>query len=148
MAEMVGLSYLGDLSDQELMLRPHPECNHVNWQVGHLICSEHQLLEAIAPGQLPPLPAGFAEKYGRDTATSHEPSQFASKDALLQVYKEQRAGTLAVLAATSAADLDSPTGMDYAPTWAAIFRLQGEHWLMHCGQWVVVRRMCGKPIVI
>jgi hypothetical protein len=148
LAEMVSMAYLGDLSDEELLLRPHPDCNHLNWQVGHLICSEHELLNLIAPGVLPELPAGFAEKYSRATAALQDASQFASKDELMRVYQEQRAGTKAVLAKTSAADLDLPTGVDYAPNRAAIFRMQGEHWLMHCGQWVIVRRLCGKPIVI
>jgi hypothetical protein len=148
MADMVGMAYLGDLSDAEFMQRPHPQCNHINWQVGHLISSEHSMLEAIAPGAMPALPAGFAEKYTKDTATSDDPSQFASKDELMQAYKAQRAATLAVLEATPESDLDAETGIHYAPTKGALLGMQGAHWLMHCGQWVIVRRNNGKPVVI
>lgn len=148
MGEMVGMAYLGDLSDTELMQRPHPECNHLNWQVGHLIASEHGLMSKVAPGKMPELPEGFEAKYQKDSTCSDDPSQFATKDELLSVYKTQRAATLQILDALSDDDLDTPTGVDYAPTFGAMVAMQGAHWLMHCGQWVVVRRQNDKPVVI
>jgi uncharacterized protein (DUF1330 family) len=36
----------------------------------------------------------------------------------------------------------------YAPTVAAAFSMLGSHWLMHAGQWVIVRRELGREIVI
>ena len=36
-AQMISLGYLEDLTDAEMMHRPHPEINHIKWQVGHLI---------------------------------------------------------------------------------------------------------------
>ncbi|MEZ6104820.1 MAG: hypothetical protein R3B96_01570 [Pirellulaceae bacterium] len=32
-ADMIGMAYVNDLSDAELMRRPHPGCNHINWQL-------------------------------------------------------------------------------------------------------------------
>lgn len=148
MSEFVCMAYLGDLNDQELLVRPHPQCNHINWQIGHLIATEHQFINGVAGGTLPALPAGFAEKYDRSAAGSDDPQHFVNKDELMRVYREQRAATLAALAKCSAAELDEPTGIDFAPTKAAMYRLQGEHWLMHCGQWVIVRRLCSKPVVM
>ncbi len=145
---MIGMAYLGDLSDTEWMERPHPKCNHINWQVGHLVCSEHQMMSGLSSGAMPPLPAGFAAKYGKETAVSDDPSQFATKDELLEAYRAQRAGTLAALATSTAEELDAPTGVSYAPTRGAMFRMQADHWLMHCGQWVIVRRNHDKPVVI
>ena len=144
-ADFVAMGYLADLTDQDFMLRPHPGCNHINWQVGHLVAAEHSLINQVAPGAMPALPAGFADKYTKETATSDDPTKFAKKDELLRVAKEQRAATLAALSKVSDADLDQPTGDDYAPTVGAMFLLQGGHWLMHCGQWVIVRRSLGKP---
>ena len=40
---MISTSYLGDLTDEEMMHRPHPDCNHIKWQMGHLIASEHMM---------------------------------------------------------------------------------------------------------
>ncbi len=68
-----------------------------------------------------------------------------TKDQLLAVFKEQRAATLAALAKQSDSDLDKSTGVDYAPTVGSMFSMQGSHWLMHGGQWVIVRRKVGKP---
>jgi hypothetical protein len=148
MGELIGMAYLSDLSDQELLQRPHEKCQHLNWQIGHLICSEHNLINSIAAGTMPELPNDFAEKYTQETAGSNQASSFASKDELLQVYHQQRQATLALLQGLSADQLDRPTGIEYAPTVGALIRMQGEHWLMHCGQWVIVRRQAGKPVVI
>lgn len=143
--EFVAMGYLQDLTDKELMERPHPACNHINWQVGHLVAAEHEMISQIAPGAMPPLPAGFKEKYTKEAASSDKPGDFARKDELLAVYKQQRAATLAALAKTAPADFDKPTGIEYAPTVASMYSLQGSHWLMHAGQWVIVRRKNGRP---
>ena len=127
------------------MQRPHPGCNHLNWQVGHLILAEHQLIEKVAPGKMPPLPDGFAARYAKESAGSDDASQFLTKDELLTAHRTQRQGTLAALAACSEADLDRPTGVDYAPTVGVMFSMQGSHWLMHAGQWAVARRQLGRP---
>jgi hypothetical protein len=79
-------------------------------------------------------------------ATLRRPAAaFDSKADLLKQFEAQRAGTLAALARTDDADFDRQTGVAYAPTVAAMFELQGSHWLMHAGQWAVVRRSLGRP---
>lgn len=144
MGRMVSMGYVDDLTDEELMRRPHPQCNHIKWQLGHLIAGEHGMMEQIAPGSMPPLPDGFAERYSKETASSDDPAAFDSKADLLKVFEEQRAGTLAALEKTGEADFDRETGVEYAPTVGAMFELQGSHWLMHAGQWAVTRRMLGR----
>ncbi len=148
MGRMITTSYLEDLSDEEMMKRPCEGCNHINWQLGHLIASEHQMMSGISPDDMPALPDGFAEKYTKETATSDDASAFETKETLMQLYEQQRAGTLAALAKQSDEDLakESPEQMrSYAPTLAAVFELQGSHYLMHAGQWAVVRRQLGRP---
>ncbi len=39
MADFVAMGYLADLTDEDFMRRPHPGCNHINWQVGHLVAA-------------------------------------------------------------------------------------------------------------
>ncbi|MBX7073749.1 MAG: DinB family protein [Pirellulales bacterium] len=145
MGQTVAMGYVDDLTDADLLRRPTPGCNHINWQLGHCISSEQQMIEAVAPGAMPPLPAGFAEKYTKETATIDDPAKFSNKAELLATAKAVRAATLAALAKTQDADFDKPTGMAYAPSVGAVFELQGSHWLMHAGQWAVVRRQLGKP---
>ncbi len=147
-SEMVTMAYLSDLSDTELMMRPHPKCNHLNWQIGHLISSEHEMMKTVAAEKMPPLPDGFAEKYSKEHAASDDPAEFATKEELMAAYRAQRDGTLSILRGMADDDLDRETGIHYAPTVGALINMQSAHWLMHCGQWVVVRRETGKPVVI
>jgi hypothetical protein len=151
MAAMVCDSYLTDLSDDELMKRPHPGCNHLKWQLGHLISSEHQMVSGLLPGAMPALPEGFAEKYSKETAASDDAAAFDSKEVLMSTYQQQRAATLAALEAFPADQLEEPgpeAMRAYAPTKASVFSMQGSHWMMHAGQWVPIRRECGKDVVI
>jgi hypothetical protein len=147
-AEFVVMTYLSDLSDADLMHRPHAGCNHINWQVGHLIASEHQMMNGSVPGGMPALPDGFAEKYYRATAENNDPSAFCTKDELMATYNAQRIATLAALEKVTDEGLDAPTEIHYAPTVGSVFTMQCCHWLMHCGQWVIVRRNLNKPVVI
>ncbi len=148
MGQMICTAYLDDLTDEQLMMRPHPDCNHINWQFGHLISSEHQMVEAVMPGSMPALPDGFAEKYTRETASSETLSDFADKATLMEAFKAQREATLVALDKIEESRLTDPAPEpmnNYLPNVAAIFGMQSSHWLMHCGQWVVVRRNLGKP---
>lgn len=145
--QMIALGYLEDLTDQELFHRPAPGANHINWQLGHLIVAEHQMINQARPGSMPPLPDGFAERYAKENAGSDDPSQFLTKEQLLSVFREQRAATLRALSTVTDEELDRPSGVPYAPTVAALFSMQGTHWVMHAGQWAVIRRQLGrKPL--
>ena len=140
--------YLDDLTDEDLMRRPTDGCNHINWQIGHLVTSDHNMVSAIVPGAMPSLPEGFADKYSKETATSDDPAAFCTKSELLSAASEQLTAMLAALNGMSDEDLDkdSPEPVNaYAPNFGALFSMLGSHWMMHSGQWVVVRRQLGKP---
>ena len=89
----ISLGYLEDLTDQELLHRPAKGANHINWQMGHLIESENQMINIAAAGSMPELPAGFKEKYSKDTATSDNAATFLKKAELLKIFEQQRAAT-------------------------------------------------------
>ena len=146
-ANMICTSYLGDLTDEEMMHRPAPGCNHIKWQVGHLIASEHDMINQCYPGSMPELPAGFAEKYNKETSKSDDASAFDSKEDLMKLYETQRAGTLNLLGKIADEDLskEGPEAIrSYAPTFGAAFLMQDAHWMMHAGQWAVIRRQLGR----
>ncbi len=148
MGNLVSMSYLEDLTDEEMMRRPHPKCNHINWQVGHLISSEHHMVSMVRPGSMPDLPEGFNEKYNPANAGSDDPSAFCRKSELLSLAEQVRNGTLEALSQCSDSDLDveAPESMrSHVKNLGALFSLQGSHWLMHAGQWAVVRRQLGRP---
>jgi hypothetical protein len=148
MPDHICRSYLGDLKDSDLLVRPVPGANHIAWQLGHLITSEHGMIEMVCPGSSPPLPAGFAEKHNKTTATSDDPKAFYKKDEYLKLYDQVRAGTIKALDTVKETDFDKPAPekfREFVPTIASLFLMQPEHWLMHAGQWAVVRRKVGKP---
>jgi hypothetical protein len=146
-ADFMLQSYLSDLTNEELLVRPVPEANHVAWQIGHLISAECRLVEAAVPGSMPGLPPGFAERHSKDAAASDRAADFLTKDEYLNLAKTVRAETLRVLEGLSDTDLDKPvTGRvpPFVKCSGDCFVTVGDHWLMHSGQWVVLRRKLGR----
>jgi uncharacterized damage-inducible protein DinB len=144
-------TYLTDLTDADLLVRPVPGANHIAWQLGHLISAEVQLLAAIPGGTSPELPSGFVERHGKETAALEPPKGFLTKAEYLALFKKVREQTFAKLDKLPEADLDKPnTGRmaQFAPTLGDLFLLTANHQLMHAGQFAVVRRKLGKPILM
>lgn len=150
-ARGVTTGLLGDLSDADLLVRPVPGANHIAWQLGHLIISEHQLVGMVKPGAMPALPEGFADRYKKEMSTSDSPGDFHAKEKYLALYQEQRDGTLRVLDSLSDGDLGQPTPeriQRLAPNVGMLFNLVAQHEIMHSGQYTAVRRKLGKPHVM
>lgn len=141
-------AYIEDLTDQEMLVRPVPGANHINWQIGHVILSQSMLVESVCPGKMPRLPEGFAERYSKDTAGLDDLKAFDSKAELIRIAEEQNAGAMAALDSLSDADLEKPSPekfQRFGPKVAHIFTMLPAHWTMHAGQWAVIRRKLGKP---
>jgi hypothetical protein len=143
--------YVSDLSDADLFVRPAPGANHIAWQLGHLISAEGHLANGQLPGaSYPELPAGFDDTYGGKGASRDGPDGFLSKAEYLALFNKVRAVTNAALANLSDADLDKPTTgpmAKFAPTLGNLLLLVANHTMMHAGQFTVVRRKLGKPVL-
>ena len=150
MSDQIVNAYIGDLSDADLQIRPIDGMNTIAWQLGHLIGSERHFVEMIKPGSCPPLPADFDAGHGREAHTQTDPTKLYSLAKYKELWNAQRAATIAVLESLSEADLDraDPKFPPFAPTVGAILNMCGAHPIMHCGQFVAVRRKLGKPVVI
>jgi hypothetical protein len=141
--------FLNDLSDADILIRPVPNANHIAWQLGHLISSETRLGSQIPGAVYPELPAGFAEQHNKANASSDK--GFGTKAQYLDLFNKVRQATLANLERVTEADLDKPTTGDIAkmvPNVGGILMLTANHVMMHTGQFTVVRRKLGKPIVM
>lgn len=150
-SSMVLKTYLDDLSDADLMRRPGVGCNHLAWQMGHLISSECGLIESIAPGTAPALPKGFKEQHHKDQAGVDDSEKFCTKAEYLELFETVQAATRTLIGKLSDADLDAPAPEHFRsmfPTVGHIVVLLTTHPLMHAGQFVPVRRALGKPVVI
>ena len=144
-------NFVSDLSDADLLVCPVPGANHIAWQLGHLIQSERQMmLEQLPSLTYPELPAGFVEAHTKETATLEPAKGFATKAVYLDLLDKVRAATNQGIDSLTDKDLDTPTkgGMaPWAPTLADFVLLVANHSLMHAGQFSVVRRKLGKPIL-
>ena len=148
MPDMVVAAYLSDLSDQELLVRPHAGMNHIAWQLGHLIASENFHMTSVRPGSMPELPESFKANHSKETAASDDPARFCSKAEYLELMQQQRQGTFALLDSLSEEEFlaPAPQAVSYlGPTVSSVFTGETSHWMMHAGQWAVVRRSLGKP---
>lgn len=143
--------YVSDLSDADLFVRPVPGANHVAWQLGHVVVGDRYIVTSALPdADYPPLPAGFTETYGYEGAKKDGPDGFLTKAEYLALFDAEREATIAALDKFSDADLDRPTTGEmatFAPTLGHIFLLAANHTLMHAGQFTVVRRKLGKPVL-
>lgn len=142
-ADFLADRYLGDLTDAEILVRPVEDANHIAWQLGHLIAAERHLVEAAVPGSMPELPAGFADAHKKDTAASENPAHFLTKSGYLELAKTVRAATLKALDRLSPDDFDKPIEGRVPPFVKRVgecFALIPNHWALHAGQWVILRR--------
>jgi hypothetical protein len=141
--------YLADLSDADLLVRPAPNANHIAWQLGHLIAAEARMGGGnITNAAYPELPAGFAERHNKNTAPND--TGFGTKAEYVALFNKVRQTTIDSVAKLSEADLDKPTNgpvAAMAPTVGAMLLLNANHAMMHAGQFSVVRRKLGKPVL-
>ena len=150
-SDMVLRTYISDLSDADLLHRPAAGCNHLAWQLGHLIASEVSLLNSVCPNTAAMLPSGFAERYSKETAKLDSPSAFDIKEEYVRLMDLNQAAALAAMANVSEERLSEPGPAHFQPmfpTVGSVLILVATHGLMHSGQFVPVRRSLGKPVLI
>jgi hypothetical protein len=141
--------YVSDLSDAELLVKPVPNANHIAWQLGHLISTEAKSMQPKIPGMsVIALPDGFDKQHSKEMSNST--TGFYTKAEYLALRKATRDALLAALDKFPDADLDKDPQMgwgDMVPTFASLFALAANHDMMHIGQFTVVRRLLGKPVL-
>ncbi len=143
--------YISDFSDADLLVRPVPGANHAAWQIGNVIGGDYYLVKTEFPDAVyPELPPGFLEQHGSKGAADDAPEKFLTKAEYLKLFAEVRAATIAALEKLSEADLDRPTSekmRSWTPTLGHLFLMASHHTLMHSGQFTVIRRKLGKPVL-
>lgn len=146
--EMLRLT-LADFSDADMLVRPAEGANHANWQVGHLIVSESNILNAISPGAVT-VPPEFAGKYSKTTAKLDDAGAFDSKAQLLDRFATTRAAMIEWAKSVKEDEWERPSPervKSFAPTWALVAVMVPQHVVMHIGQFQVLRRRLGKPLL-
>jgi hypothetical protein len=143
--------FLGDLSDADLLVRPTAGANHIAWQMGHFIITETRMIKhPVFKADYPALPDGFEKQHGKETQASEPPAGFLTRAEYVDLFNRVRQATVAGVGKLSDAELDTPTEgpmASFAPTLGALLLLTANHSLMHGGQFSVVRRKLGKPVL-
>lgn len=150
MADTVMHGLLGDLSDEDLLVRPVDGANHIAWQLGHLASAEYFLISQVSAQVQMAIPADWPEKYSKEAATNDDPAYFDTKAAYLKALGAQRQATLDVLKELPPEQLGEPGPESLkmvVQTVGELFLFQAHHQLMHAGQFTCVRRKLGKPIL-
>jgi hypothetical protein len=141
---------LSDFSDADMLTRPCPGANHAAWQLGHLIVAETMMINGVKAGAMPELPAGFADRFDKKTAGIDDPKAFPKKAELLDLFAKTRNGTIKWAKSLSPKDLDQETTGEmkqWVPTVAHLLGMTPVHAAMHVGQFQVIRRKLGKPVL-
>jgi len=143
--------FLSDLDDHDLLVRPIDAANNIAWQIGHLTVSETHMGKQMPEATYPELPAGFAEQHANPKGGESAPTTgYATRQTYTDLFNQVRQATLGAVAKLTDADLDRPTQgsmAKFAPTLGALLILVSNHSMMHGGQFSVVRRKLGKPIL-
>lgn len=145
-ARYVTNTYLSDLSDHDILVRPAPNAHHIAWQLGHLLLSEAVMVNGVRAGTGITFPAGFEVCH-----SAEERGVYLSKAQYIELRDSQREKTIALVQAVSDAELAMPGPekmRGYAPTKGAVLLAIGTHEMMHSGQMAVVRRLLEKPVVV
>jgi DinB family protein len=141
---------VADMTDDELRQRPVPAANNGLWQLGHLIASEAWMVNNCAGKTVIELPAGFAEKYSKETSKVDDPAKLGTKADLMALLEKTRDQTAAWAATLTPADFTKPAPekmRKMCPTLGHVMNVFPSHIAMHVGQLQVLRRKLGKPIL-
>ena len=144
-------TYIKDLDDEAIRLRPMEGINPIAWQLGHLLSFERAMIEGVKPGSSPPLPDGFDDIHSTDSAKAKKDTGFRTLAEYQSLMQAQRAVTNAVLESLTDEELEAPAPerfRSFTKTVSDGINMVGIHDLMHAGQFVVVRRKLEKPVVI
>lgn len=143
--------YVSDFTDADLLVRPVPGANHAAWQIGNVIFGDIYLVTSVLPEtKYPELPSGFADLHGTKGASQEGPEGFLTKAEYIKLFTEVRDATIAAVDKLTDADLDRPTSeqmRSWCPTLGHVFLMASNHTLMHSGQFTVIRRKLGKPVL-
>lgn len=146
----VTLRLLSDFSDAEMLVRPFPNANHAAWQIGNVIGADVFLGGQEVPAvEFPKLPDGFGELHDKSGAGKDE--GFLTRDDYVTLFNAARDASIKAVGTLTEADLDRPAHeaiRQFLPTVGDVFLLLAEHTLMHGGQFSVIRRKLGKPVLL
>jgi hypothetical protein len=141
-------SFLADFTEDQMLFRPAKSANHATWQLGHLASSTRGMMGGCDPSLASPLAKD--PRFNKEAATIDDPNKFPKKQETMKLFDEAMDAAAAWVGKLDEAELSkpSPEGLrSFAPTIGNVALLLGVHPMMHIGQFTVMRRALGKPVL-
>jgi uncharacterized damage-inducible protein DinB len=126
-----------------------PGANHPLWIVGHIAFVDNRLLGVFFSKSIDKV--GYAEKFGRSSIPSANPSDYPPVDEVLEFRRERRATLLDCIAAVPDADFEKPVPPGLPPfvqNVGQMFAFMAVHEGIHTGQLSMCRRALGHAPVV
>lgn len=148
-SQMLLHRYVDDLQPAEFLHRTSPKANCAAWMIGHLVQTDRRVLTVLGVTDLPALPDGFEQRFGRDEATALA-ANFGDVSTLMPLFDQHRARLIDAIRRASAEQLDKPveTTRPMFKTVGEFANFMGMHTALHAGQITLIRRSLGKPPVV
>jgi hypothetical protein len=134
------------LTQDDSLIQPQPGGNCLNWNVGHLVWVNEQLLAIL--GQPPVLGEAALERYRRGSEPLRNPAEAMPLEKLMKAWDEQWPRIDAGLAALTPERMAEPA--PFSPrknpdeTVGTLLSIDLFHQAAHTGQTSLLRRLAGK----
>lgn len=142
--------YLDDLTPEHFAHQPMPGVNSAAWVVGHLALTDRRMLvNRLGVTDLPPLPAGFEERFATTRAAAGTQADLGDPAELVALFDAHRSRLIGAVRAAPTDVLNRPLDAPH-PLFATVGEAAGfmaVHTAMHLGQVTVIRRSLGYPPV-
>ena len=140
--------FLKDFSDAEMLFRPAKTANHAIWQMGHLANSVRGMVTTCDPSVA--FPFEDDTRFGKSKASIDDPAFFPGQSGTSRQIRSgdghrSRVGGETQRRGTGQANTRTHASIR-ADGWSAAILL-ASHPFMHIGQFTVMRRALGKPIL-
>lgn len=142
--------FLDDLKPAEFLHQPCPGANCAAWIVGHLTCTAHRQLQFLKAANIPPLPAGFEDRFAATKAMATAPGDLGEPKELMRLFDAVHESLIAEVRRLPDTALAGPPPFA-TPLFSNLgeaMNFMGEHIAMHLGQVTIIRRSLGYPPIV
>jgi hypothetical protein len=150
MAKVLVHRLTDDLTPDEFRHQPVPGANSAAWVVGHLALTLRRTAERLGATDLPPAPAGLADRFTQTRQPAGEQTDLGDAAELVRLFDACIDTVAEAVRGLPAAALDGPSQVPgpFATNLGEGILFGALHIAMHTGQLSTIRRSLGKPPVV
>ena len=147
-ARLMARRFTEDLQPSEYLHRPAPKANCAAWLLGHLTLSNRRTAARLNV-DLPALPDGFEQRFGRDENAPHA-NEFGECSNLLPMLEQSFDALIAAVKRATPEQLATPVEkpMPMFKNLGELANFMALHACVHIGQITMIRRSLGRPPLV